>query len=97
MLTCLNSYGTQNRMYLDRYSGDKSGALNNVSSILIADENNVTANPEFTRLTYNGDVNTLLFYKCNGRYGYQSIENLYIQYHHEGWDTLGRLKGDAIR
>ena len=92
-----NSYGTQNRMYLDRYSGDKSGALNNVSSILIADENNVTANPEFTRLTYNGDVNTLLFYKCNGRYGYQSIENLYIQYHHEGWDTLGRLKGDAMK
>ena len=92
-----SSYGTVNKMYLDRYTGSETGALDQVSSIVIADESLVTANPEFTHLSYNGVDNTLLFYKCNGRYGYQNIENLYIQYQHEGWDKYGALMGDAMQ
>jgi hypothetical protein len=91
-----NSYGTKNHMYLNRYD-DEGGSLKPLTSILIADENYVTANPEFTHLSYQGVENTLLFFKSNGRYGYQNIENLYIQYQHEGWDEIGALLDDAMQ
>ncbi len=89
-----SSYGTKNQMYLTRYT-EEDGSLKSESSILIADESFVTANPEFTKLNYQGYENTLLFFKCNGRYGYQNIEDLYIRYQHEGWE--GALKGDAMK
>lgn len=90
-----NSYGTKNEMYVNRYSDASDGTLTTVSSILIADENFVTANPNFTKLNYHGIENTLLFYKCNGRYGYRNIENMYIRCQHEGWDNA--LKDDAMK
>lgn len=89
-----SAYGTQNNMYLVRYD-DKGTTLSTGASILIADENHVTANPEFVKLDYHGVENTLLFFKCNGRYGYQNVENLYIQYEHAGWE--GALKDDSMK
>ncbi len=84
-------YGTQNLMYLNRYSDEGEKPVQ-ASSIMIADEDRVTANPQFAQVNYGGVTNTLLFFKCNGRYGYQNIENLYIQYQHNG----NQLSGDQM-
>ena len=89
------NYGTKNKMYLIRYSKEQDGSLGIDDSIMIADENLVTANPEFVKLRYKGDENTLLFFKCNGRYGYQNIENLYSQCEFENWSDT--LVGDAMK
>ena len=88
-----SKYGTKNKMYLDQYT-DANGSLTRKSDILIADEDHVTANPEFVKLNYQGVENTLLFYKCNGRYGYQNIENLYVKYEHHGKN--GSLDSDCM-
>ena len=89
------NYGTKNKMYLDRYSEEQDGSLGIEDSIMTADEDLVTANPEFVKLRYKGDENTLLFFKCNGRYGYQNIENLYSQCEYENWSDT--LVGDAMK
>ena len=78
-------YGTKNLMVLNRYKTNEKGELTAESSLEIADEEHVTANPEFVTLSYKGDKNTLLFYKCNGRYGYQNVDDLYLQCDHYGW------------
>ena len=72
-------------MVLNRYKTNEKGELTAESSLEIADEEHVTANPEFVTLSYKGDRNTLLFYKCNGRYGYQNVDDLYLQCDHYGW------------
>ena len=73
-----SQYGTKNRMYLNRYDVGESGALTELHSMMLADEEDVTANPEFVDINYQGVSNTLLFYKHNGRYGYQNVNNLYL-------------------
>ena len=78
-------YGTKNLMVLNRYKTNDKGELTAESSLEIADEEHVTANPEFVTLSYKGDRNTLLFYKCNGRYGYQNVDDLYLQCDYYGW------------
>ena len=45
---------------------------------MLANEEDVTANPEFVDISYQGADNTLLFYKYNGRYSYQNMNNLYL-------------------
>ena len=76
---------TVNYMYVNEYSlhnyNAQSGTVdvNEESSLLIADENHVTDNPEFVRLDDGQNSNLLLFYKCDGKYGYQNIDNLYLQ------------------
>ena len=72
-------------MVLNRYNTNEKGELTAESSLDIADEAHVTANPEFVTLSCKGNTNTLLFYKCNGRYGYQNVDDLYLQCEHFGW------------
>ena len=80
-----SSFGTKNYMYVNEYSlknYDAQALTVDVcedSSLLIADEKHVTDNPEFVRLNDGANSNLLLFYKCDGKYGYQNIENLYLQ------------------
>ena len=71
-------YGTENRLYLNRYAVGENGALTEKDSLMLANEEDVTANPEFVDISYQGADNTLLFYKYNGRYSYQNINNLYL-------------------
>ena len=78
-------YGTKNTMYLNRYSVGQSGELTEDNSILIANENVVTANPEFVNVSYKGVDNTLLFYKYDGKYGYQNVNNIYLLHDHYGF------------
>lgn len=87
-------YGTKNYMYLNRYSVGQNGALTKENELLTANENYVTANPEFVNLNYHGVENTLLFYKCNGRYGYQNINNLYLECSYFG--LTDTLEGDLM-
>ena len=79
-----DKYGTKNNMYLNKYAVGQDGALTEKSSLLIADESAVTANPEFVNISYKGVDNTLLFYKYNGRYGYENVNNLYLLENHYG-------------
>lgn len=79
-----SNYGTENAMYLNRYEITLDGTLQEEDALLIADEDHVIANPEFVTLDYQDIENVLLFYKCNGRYGYQNIDNLYLQYDYCG-------------
>ena len=80
-----DQYGTKNNMYLNRYSVGQNGELTEDSSLLIADESAVTANPEFVSVSYKGVDNTLLFYKYDGKYGYQNVNNLYLLNDHYGF------------
>lgn len=79
------AFGTKNYMYVNEYAlknhNAQSGDVEVLaeSSLLIADEKHVTDNPEFVRLDNGDDSNLLLFYKCNGKYGYQNTDNLYSQ------------------
>ncbi len=82
-----SQYGTKNAMYLNRYSVASDAAMTRESEVLIADEDYVTANPEFVTLSDQGVDNTLLFYKCNGRYGYKNINNLYLEHNYVGKDN----------
>ena len=91
------NYGTENRMYLNQYSENvNSKELALESSLLIADEDYVTANPEFVRLSCQDTENTMLFFKCNGRYGYQNIDNLYTEYRFYGGSGENTLKKDMM-
>ena len=78
-------YGTENAMYLNRYTVAPNGTLTEESSLQLANEEAVTANPEFVNVSYQGVDNTLLFYKYDGRYGYQNINNLYLLHEHYGF------------
>ncbi len=76
---------TENYMYLNEYSLQNYNAQTDTvevkeeSSLLIADQTHITANPEFVYLDDGTNSNLLLFYKCDGKYGYQNIDNLYLQ------------------
>lgn len=80
-----SEYGTKNHMYLNKYSVGQNGVLSEENSLLIANEDMVTANPEFVNIDYKGVENTMLFYKADGRYSYQNINNLYLLYDHYGY------------
>ena len=80
-----DKYGTKNTMYINRYSVGQNGELTEESSLLIGNEKVVTANPEFVNVSYKGAENTLLFYKYDGKYGYQNVNNLYLLNDHYGY------------
>ena len=79
------AFGDANYMYVNEYSLKNYHAQSNTvevreeSALLISDKTHVTDNPEFVRLDDGTNSNLLLFYKCDGKYGYQNIDNLYLQ------------------
>lgn len=80
-----SAFGTKNYMFVNEYSLENYDPSKDTvdvieeSSLLISDESHVTDNPEFVRLDNGENSNLLLFYKCDGKYGYQNIDNLFLQ------------------
>lgn len=69
------SFNTTNNMYLQPYSY-KDGKMVKGEQVQITDEDYVVANPQLVRIKNNDIDNILVFFKSNGRYAYQNIDNI---------------------
>lgn len=73
------NYGTENALYIQQFSIDDNNSLKYDKPVQVADEEYVAADPEFVHIKNDKVDNTLLFYKCNGKYAYQNIDVLLSQ------------------
>lgn len=70
-----SKFDTANSMYIQQFRQEGSNIAAS-NPIRITGDGFVTANPKFAKIKRGQIENTLLFYKCNGCYGYQNISNI---------------------
>ncbi len=68
-------FNSKNSLYIELFDS-KDGELISTNPIKLTGDGFVTANPQFATINTGEISNTLLFYKCNGRYAYQNITNI---------------------
>ena len=90
------SFGTENALYIQQFTVNGNDAIVSDKAIQIADTQYVSANPEFVHIKTDDIDNTLLFYKCNGKYAYQNIDTLLSQAVYEDVDGNKKVSEDYM-
>lgn len=87
--------GEKNKMYL-RNITTKDGKLNVGDSILLNDSLYSVSNPQLVDVHNDDYDNMLLFYKCDGVYGYLNVDTLLSQYVYTDKNGQKRIQKDVM-
>lgn len=71
-----SQFETNNSLYIRSFKMD-NGKMISSNPMRLTKDGYVTANPRFININTQSVENTLLFYKCNGAYAYQNINNIF--------------------
>ena len=74
----VDDFNTKNSLYIQQFYLE-DGSVVSGKQIRITDSESVSANPRFAKVSYEGIENLLLFFKHNGEYAYQNINNIISQ------------------
>ncbi len=87
--------GDKNKMYI-RNITSKDGQVNVGDSILLNDSVYSTTNPQLVNVHNDNYDNMLLFYKCDGTYGYLNVDTLLSQYVYTDKSGQKKIQKDAM-
>ncbi len=77
----VDAFDTKNSLYVQKFGYDEDGEFVASKALELSSDEDVIANPKFTQVEseVNGKTvkNLLLFYKYNGKYGYQNMNTMY--------------------
>ena len=74
----LENFNTKSSLYIQQFYL-KDGEVFEGEQIKITDDESVCANPRFAKISFEDKENLLLFFKHNGDYAYQNINNIITQ------------------
>ena len=87
--------GDKNKMYI-RNITSKDGQVSVGDSILLNDSVYSTTNPQLVNVHNDNYDNMLLFYKCDGTYGYLNVDTLLSQYVYIDKNGQKKIQKDAM-
>lgn len=74
----IEEFNTKNSLYIQQFYLEEGNVVSG-KQIRITDNESVSANPRFAKVRYEDKENLLLFFKHNGEYAYQNINNIISQ------------------